>query len=440
MRKSCFRVKESSGTQRKEFLLFLGVVFLSIFFPILALSQGKGGRDANPPKTPSKRGTVRAPNRPAPKPKLASIVLNVSPPDSSLLIDDQPSDKVDALGTAKFTELKPGQHSVTVRKAGYREKQQSLDLKAGDNEPVSITLEMLKGTLSVLPGISEAEINLTSVDRNQGVGSYAGSITQIEFPPGDYEITVSKKGYKTVTRRFTLKAGESVYLEPQLEALPKPRPQIAMSALVRPDGKYLSVQLLGTSGADLPRSGSINVSATKGAGFADVSGTFTGLPCEVDLVRGDNVSEASLIEVPGPTNQWAKAIVRVRAKDSKHPARFAINWRLQGGGGLPEESLQSPTGTWVGRSQTIDQGETRNFPMSVNFDQKSANDGECPNQGRIISISHDVISIEWPQCGRETVRYSIVNGMLSAAGETVDILGNRNRPLGIKRSWTLTHQ
>ena len=142
-------------------------------------------------------------------------------------------------------------------------------------------------------------------------------------------MTVSRKGYKTAIRRFTLKAGESVYLEPQLEPLPKPRPQIAMSVLVRTDGKYLMVQLLGTSGADLPRSGSINISATKDSGFAEVSGTFTGLPCEVDLVRLDNVSEASLIEVPGPTNQWAKAIVRVRAKGSKRPARFAINWKLR---------------------------------------------------------------------------------------------------------------
>ena len=172
------RIFKTALTVLLRNLLTLSMV---AWLPSVALSQGKGGRDATPPKTPPKRVTAKGINRPAPRLRLATVTLNVSPADSTLLIDDQPSDKVDALGTAKLTELKPGQHSVTVRKAGYRERQQSLELKAGDNEPVSITLELLKGTLNVLPGVSEAEINLKSVDRNQGVGSYSGSITQVEF-------------------------------------------------------------------------------------------------------------------------------------------------------------------------------------------------------------------------------------------------------------------
>ena len=78
--------------------------------------------------------------------------------------------------------------------------------------------------------------------------------------------------------------------------------------------------------------------------------------------------------------------------------------------------------------------------MSVNFDDRTANDGECRNQGRILSLNNDAISIDWPECGRETVRYSVVNGTLSARGETIDIHGNVDRPLGIQRNWTLTRQ
>jgi hypothetical protein len=256
-------------------------------------------------------------------------VLTIDPPDSILIFDDQPSDKVDALGTARLTDLKPGTHSISVRKSGYREKQQSIELKAGDNEPLTIRLEMLKGSLTVSPNVDGAEISLRNVDADRNVGTYAGGITQIEFPPGEYELSVSKKGYKPVTRRFTIKAGESAYLEPHLEALPKPRPQIAMTASVRTDGKYFVVQVFGSSGSDLPRSGSINVSVIKGSTSADVSGNFTGLPCDIELVRLENVSDASLIEYPGSTNQWARAVIRVRPKDSKKPARFAINFRVR---------------------------------------------------------------------------------------------------------------
>jgi hypothetical protein len=105
--------------------------------------------------------------------------------------------------------------------------------------------------------------------------------------------------------------------------------QIAMSASVRPDGKYFVVQLFGSSGSDLPKSGSINISVSKGSTLADVSGNFTGLPCDIELVGLENVSDASLIEYPGPTNQWTKAVVRVRPKDTKKAVRFAINFRLR---------------------------------------------------------------------------------------------------------------
>jgi hypothetical protein len=109
--------------------------------------------------------------------------------------------------------------------------------------------------------------------------------------------------------------------------------------------------------------------------------------------------------------------------------------------GTPAQSKNSlPTGIWIGRSQTRDQGETHIFPMTINFAEKTANDGECRNQGRILSLGSDLISIEWPECGRETVKYSIVNDTLSAQGETIDIRGNVNRPLGIKRNWSLARQ
>ena len=334
---------ETGATRRSGLKIVCLALLVSLFlWANTTLSQEKGGRDATPTKTTPKAGPVKAPRRPPPKPKLANLTVTVSPSDSTLLFDDQQLDKVDASGSARLTDLKTGQHTLTIRHAGYREKQQTVDLKTGENEPVSITLELLKGTLSVSPGVADAEISLKSIDANQGVGSYSGSISQVDFPPGEYEITVSKRGFKTVTRRFTIKPAESVYLEPQLETLvEKPRFQAPMSAVVKGEGKYLVVHLLGMSGTESPTSGSINVSVTKASsGFAEVSGTLTGSPCEVDLIRLDNVADASLVELPGPTNQWSRVVVRVRPKDSKHPVRFAINWRLLRG---PSPSPRSRT-------------------------------------------------------------------------------------------------
>jgi hypothetical protein len=97
---------------------------------------------------------------------------------------------------------------------------------------------------------------------------------------------------------------------------------------------------------------------------------------------------------------------------------------------------QVPTGTWTGQSKSVDRGVGRNASMTINFDQMTSDDGECVNRGRIISTTDKTISIDWPQCGREVVTYSIANGTLSAEGATIAIDGNRS----IQRTWTLTHK
>jgi len=94
-------------------------------------------------------------------------------------------------------------------------------------------------------------------------------------------------------------------------------------------------------------------------------------------------------------------------------------------------------GVWIGQSRTVDRGVVRNASITVDFDRRITSDGECPeNGGRIISVDSDTITVEWGQCGREVVKYSIRGGVLSAEGATVDIAGNRSN----KRTWTLTQQ
>jgi thiol-disulfide isomerase/thioredoxin len=153
MRIRNLRTKGAEERQPSETLLFL-VLFLLLVFPNFAFAQERGGRDAPSTKAPSKRAQVKTSNRPDPKPKPAGITLAVRPPDSTLLIDGELSDKVNAGGIAELTNLKVGQHRLTVRHLGYNETQQVVDVKPGNIEPISITLEPLKGTLSVAAFVS----------------------------------------------------------------------------------------------------------------------------------------------------------------------------------------------------------------------------------------------------------------------------------------------
>lgn len=272
--------------------------------------------------------------RPAPKVVTASLSVTVTPADSLVWLNNERKE-VDSNGSLVLT-IPPASYTLVVRHEGFRDDQRSVDLKSGENPTLTIKLEPLKGTLHIRPSVDGTSIELRSVDRNQNVGSYAGAIDQIEFPPGEYEITISKPGYATATRTVTLKAGAAVELEPRLDPLPppkpapKPRPR-PMSARVETDGKYLIVHLSGTSEDDSTTLGSINVSVGKSSlAFPEVSGTLNGSPCRIEFFKIENIDKGSLMETPGPSNQYSVIIVRIRPKDSKRPVRFAINWKSIG--------------------------------------------------------------------------------------------------------------
>lgn len=109
--------------------------------------------------------------------------------------------------------------------------------------------------------------------------------------------------------------------------------------------------------------------------------------------------------------------------------------------GVPNSGNDLPTGRWVGRSRTTDdQGTTKEFQMTIDFDQKTVRDGECAREGRIVILGKNHILVDWLQCGRENVNYSITNGILTAKGSKNDIPGENNRPQGIPRTWNLSRQ
>jgi TonB family protein len=338
--------------KKSRLAIVLDLTVLFCAFSYLSSVQAQSGRPddpsrGSPPKTGSKSGSRRGGGSKtsskggstsreleSSKNKLGRITLTVNPLDSNVTVDNQQVFEAGAVGgTLVINDLSIGSHILTVRRDGYREQQRAVDVKTGDNPIQAMILEPLKGTLNIRPSVDGASIELRSIGRNQNAGSYAGAIDQVDFPPGEYEITISKPGYATATRTVTLKAGATVELEPRLDPLPppkpapKPRPR-PMSARVETDGKYLIVRLSGTSDDDSSALGSINVSVSKSTlAFPEVSGTLNGAPCRIEFFKLENIDEGSLIETPSPSNQYSVIVVRIRPKDSKRPVRFAINWK-----------------------------------------------------------------------------------------------------------------
>ena len=308
-------------------------------------SLGQSGRpDYTPKPSPTPTPKIeRPPPSPPPPPKprppkpepVGHLILVVSPSDSRVMLNSQEFMAADSTGVLTFRNLKVSSHALVVRHPGYRDRSLSFKPVAGETRSLEVKLEALPGVLNVIPSIGGTQITVRSLDADREPITRSGSIESLELPEGDYEVTVSKNQYVTETRKVTIQRAESFRLVLQMQAIEIPKPQptprkvlrIPLTSTVEVSGKYLVVRLRGASG-EAATSGAINVMADKAmANLTNINGSLPGLPCEVEFVRMANVAEASLLETPGPSNQWSTLAIRVRPKDQKRLMHFVINWR-----------------------------------------------------------------------------------------------------------------
>lgn len=236
-------------------------------------------------------------------------------------------------GVLTLTGLKPGPHRIVARKPDFREYAQQVEVLLDQENVFRIVLTPLAAKLTVSPSIGGAEVEVFNLETSQSVGRYFHRLDEMELVPGRYRISTTKAGYRMSMREVTVRGGESIYLEPVLELLPAPTPTpppirtIPITYDVEKQGKYLVLRLRGSSGEAAKTIGSINVTLG-GPSNNYVTGNLSGLPCRVEFIKLENIAEGSVVEAPGPSNNWSSIVVRVRPKDEKRrPISFAINWR-----------------------------------------------------------------------------------------------------------------
>jgi len=326
-------------------VFFRGIPFLAVLlvtagiFPAAPQDENASRKSRNTntrqlPPAPVNRNRIHRP-APAittpPKAKFANLIINVSPADSSIVIDNQEIDNsAQHNGQLSLSGVTAAEHTLVVRHPGYSDQQLKISPKPGANDPINISLSPLKGTLTVKPSVPGASIAVHNVEQDQNVGTFDGVIDSVELPPGRYELTLTKPGYQDTTRGFAITPGGLVFLEPVMTVIPAPTPtpvqNIPAGAAVEIDGKFLLVGLRGTSGDPNRINGTINVTTGRTAASTFVRGSLSGGPCQVAFVAIENVAEWSLVETPSPSNHWSVVIVRARPKDAKRPISFAINW------------------------------------------------------------------------------------------------------------------
>lgn len=312
--------------------------------------QRPGGRSSPTPTPTPPKG--RGPVSTGPKvslPRLANMTIQAptgcrvwineveidnAKPGATLLLNQQ---RVKALyspdGLITLKNIKPGSYQLVARKQDFRDYTTVADVFADRENVFSIVLTPLPARLTVIPSVGGAEVEVLNVDTGGSMGRYIHNLDQVDIVPGRYRITTSKSGYRLSMREVIARGGESIYLEPLLEPLPTPTPtpvptprNVPMSFDIQRQDKFLIMRLQGSSGDVAKISGTINVTLG-GPARNYVTGNFNGLPCRLELLKLENVADASIDEAPGPENNWSSVVLRVRPRDEKkRPISFAIIW------------------------------------------------------------------------------------------------------------------
>jgi hypothetical protein len=317
-----------------------------------AKGQRRGGRDEPPPPPPPVGTGGRKIPRPKPTPvKHAALIVN-APLGCRIWLNDSEVELQNSIrpislngqkvmttyttetGTITIKGLKPGPYKLIARKENHREFNIDLWLAVESENVVTIFLALSKGRLTVRPSVDGASVEVFKVEGDISLGRYSDNLVNAEIAPGSYRVSISKDGYRTAVREITVSPGESVFLEPVIEMLPKPQvtlksrpaaPVLPATFTIDTDGKNAIFRVSGSTGEVSTRVGTIAVQF--GGPNHGVVGSFNGMPCQVEFVKLENVAEGAVVEAPGPSNNWATVVVRVRPKDKKRPLSFAINWR-----------------------------------------------------------------------------------------------------------------
>ena len=112
-----------------------------------------------------------------------------------------------------LSNLQPGQHTVTVSKAGYSSDTRSVDVISGNKASVVLHLSQLTATLAVTSNPAGASIFIDGRDSGKTTPA------QVSVDKGSHVVLIRKMGYidETTTAQFNL--GQTTNFAPSLRAL-----------------------------------------------------------------------------------------------------------------------------------------------------------------------------------------------------------------------------
>jgi hypothetical protein len=123
-----------------------------------------------------------------------TLVIESSPGQSQVYVDDEPVGTTSQQGRLKLTQLAPGQHNVRISLGGYQDSEQTVTLEAGRVATLAATLQRVEAPPVVTPQPNpEPPINQPEPEPSPRVNQpgYLGIIPSPQQPDGARGVVIS---------------------------------------------------------------------------------------------------------------------------------------------------------------------------------------------------------------------------------------------------------
>ncbi|WOX55518.1 DUF3344 domain-containing protein [Methanoculleus palmolei] len=131
-----------------------------------------------------------------------SIAVTSTPTGATIWIDGIETGRTT---DATLTDIPAGEHTVTVKIAGYADAATNVTVEHGETVPVHLGLVPLTGSIAVTSIPDGARIFLDGTETGEMTNT-----TLVNVPPGDHTVRVELDGYQTAEEILTVTAGETV--------------------------------------------------------------------------------------------------------------------------------------------------------------------------------------------------------------------------------------
>ncbi|HEX8436487.1 PEGA domain-containing protein [Archangium sp.] len=191
--------------------------------------SGKGSRQAPAPEPEASSGAA---DLLAPLVKKTELLVKLpgGPRGARLFVDDK---DVGTLPRGAL-EVSPGEHTVAVRRPGYRDFSRRVTAKEGEVTEVGVLLDPVMGFVTVKADVAGARVIVDGEDK--GTVPLEGLL----LSAGSHEIVVKREGFRSETQNITVRAGKEYSVDANLRPVAvaqndKPRaPVLTPSATTSP--------------------------------------------------------------------------------------------------------------------------------------------------------------------------------------------------------------